>query len=525
MIKQYIKKAVFCFLFIFIINFILFAQSDTNTPQKFALVIGNGAYTNLSRLSNPVNDANDMAAILREMGFTVDRVLNANLNQMDNAIIRLKNRLSVSSDSYGFFFYAGHGVQSGGENYLIPVDANIPGENFLRSRALSVQAMLDELNDAGNILNVVVLDACRDNPFGWARSGSRGLAMVSRQPADSIIVYATSAGEQASDGIGRNGLFTSQLLQNLRTPGLEVHEVFRRTGADVSEASNRRQIPAVYNQFFGIAYLGSRPVTRPPVVFESGAASIATGKLLINTITAGTISITGADINEITELPAWGSLPIERINSGTYQVVMRYNDGRTEERRVEIGRLQEVVLDFSYRPVPLPEPRQPRPPREPKPPKEPKPVTEKQPVNSADTRLNSIGMTLGSSFSAPWLIVTLHGSIAPSNYTFFDLGLDIGTRSGDLQTDHFSLCPFIRYSLFLPFNAGGGWYVGIGTGFLYAKYNYPDVGEISDTFLMADISSGFVFKNGINVSYTFRTDFEYVYNKVTFGYLYRFQGK
>jgi hypothetical protein len=185
--------------------------------------------------------------------------------------MRLKNRLSASGDSYGFFFYAGHGVQSGGENYLIPVDANIPGENFLRSRAVSVQTVLDELNDARNKLNVVVLDACRDNPFGWARSGSRGLALVSRQPADSIIVYATSSGQTASDGTGRNGLFTGQLLNNLREPGLEVAEVFRRTGADVSEASNRRQIPAVYNQFFGTAFLGEQGETAARQPAAAGA--------------------------------------------------------------------------------------------------------------------------------------------------------------------------------------------------------------------------------------------------------------
>ncbi|MCL2139849.1 MAG: caspase family protein, partial [Treponema sp.] len=198
----------------------LFAQN--NAPPKFALVIGNGNYDGLSRLTNPVNDANDVSAALETLGFSVDRLLNASQQQIDSAVLRLKNRLSVSKESYGFFFYAGHGVQSGGENYLIPVDANIPGENYLRSRAVSVQTILDDLNDAGNNLNVIVLDACRDNPFGWSRSGSRGLAVLNRQPADSIIVYATSSGQTASDGTGRNGLFTSQLLQNLTKPGIEV---------------------------------------------------------------------------------------------------------------------------------------------------------------------------------------------------------------------------------------------------------------------------------------------------------------
>jgi formylglycine-generating enzyme required for sulfatase activity len=184
---------------------------------------------------------------------------------MEGAAIRLKNRLSAAKNSYGFLFYAGHGVQSNGENYLIPVDANIQSESFLRQRAVSVQAMLDELNDAGNQLNVVVLDACRDNPFSWKRTGFRGLSVVGHQPADSIILFATSAGSTASDGTCRNGLFTTHLLNNLKISGLEVSEVFRRTGSDVSRASSRQQIPAVYNQFFETAYLGTRPAANTPV--------------------------------------------------------------------------------------------------------------------------------------------------------------------------------------------------------------------------------------------------------------------
>ncbi|MCL2834974.1 MAG: caspase family protein [Treponema sp.] len=233
-------------------------QQNVSAAQKYALVIGNGVYNNISRLTNPVNDANDMTVTLQHLGFVVDKLIDASQEQMDSAIIRLKNRLSVSENSYGFLFYAGHGVQSNGENFLIPVDANIPDENYLKGRAVSVQIMLDELNDARNELNVVILDACRDNPFGWARSGSRGLTIIGRQPAKSIIVFATSAGSTASDGTGRNGLFTSQLLNNLATPGLDVSEIFRRTGADVVSASGGKQIPAIYSQFFGTAVLKDR---------------------------------------------------------------------------------------------------------------------------------------------------------------------------------------------------------------------------------------------------------------------------
>ena len=245
-----------CFLLLTFIPAFLWAQQGI---PKYALVIGNASYTDLGALKNPHNDADDMTAALEGLGFNVEKVLDASLTQMENAVIRLKNRLSDSKNSYGFFFYAGHGVQSNGVNYLIPVGANVPSENYLRERALSVQSMLLELNDAGNELNVVVLDCCRDNPFSWTRGGTRGLSVVSFQPADSIIVYAASEGMPAADGEGRNGLFTEHLLDNIKTPGLEVSEVIRRTGAGVSLASGNQQRPAVYNQFFGLAYLGTAP--------------------------------------------------------------------------------------------------------------------------------------------------------------------------------------------------------------------------------------------------------------------------
>jgi hypothetical protein len=247
-----------------ILLFLVIPLLALQAQQKYALVIGNGAYTGITRLSNPVNDAADISAALRGLGFTVDQVTNAGRVQMEEAVTRLKNRLNAARGSYGFFFYAGHGVQSGGENYLIPVDANIPSEAYLRDRSVSMQAVLDELNAAGNTLNIVVLDACRDNPFGWRRSGSRGLQVVNAQPADSIIVYATSAGSTAADGTGRNGLFTTHLLNNLKKPGLSVRDVFDQAGADVRRASGGSQIPAIYSQFFDVAYLGTGPVAVVP---------------------------------------------------------------------------------------------------------------------------------------------------------------------------------------------------------------------------------------------------------------------
>jgi dipeptidyl aminopeptidase/acylaminoacyl peptidase len=138
--------------------------------------------------------------------------------------------------------------------------------------------MMNELNQAGNELNIIVLDACRDNPFGWGRGGGRGLQVVGNQPADSIIVYATGAGAVAADGEGRNGLFTGQLLKHLATPGLEVNEIFRRTMGDVAKASGNKQRPAVYNQFPGLAYLGPRPAASAPAASAAQAPAPAAAK-------------------------------------------------------------------------------------------------------------------------------------------------------------------------------------------------------------------------------------------------------
>ncbi|MCL2244413.1 MAG: caspase family protein [Treponema sp.] len=274
------KISLFVILFIIIV-FCINAQQD-DFPGKYALIIGNGAYTGgLSVLSNPVNDANDMADALLSLGFNVDKVLDSNLEDMEDAIQRFVKNLGREEKTYGFFFYAGHGVQAGGDNYLIPVNANIPSENGLRTRAVSVQNTLDDLNSAGNELNIMVLDACRDNPFNWGRGrsgqGSRGLAVINA-PVGSIVVYATSANSIADDGTGRNGLFTGQLLNNIKSPGLTVQEVFNRTGSAVLRESGGKQHPEISVRYFETAYLGYSPEAAafitPPVTTEHAALQL-----------------------------------------------------------------------------------------------------------------------------------------------------------------------------------------------------------------------------------------------------------
>ncbi len=249
------KKLVFCL----ICAFIAVACASTQESGRFALVIGNGKYTELPKLANPANDATDIAAALESLGFTTDLLIDADLNAMEDAVIELGSRLASEPAATGFFYYAGHGVQAEGTNYLIPCDAHIPSESFLKTKALAAQTVLDSIQQAKNELNIVVLDACRDNPFGWSRSGGRGLSVVSAQPPGSIIVYATSTGSVAQDGSGRNGVFTQELLKNLTVPGVEIKDVFNRTGAGVKSVTSGVQIPAVYGQFFDTAYLAGAP--------------------------------------------------------------------------------------------------------------------------------------------------------------------------------------------------------------------------------------------------------------------------
>ena len=314
----------------------------------------------------------------------------------------------------------------------------------------------------------------------------------------SIIVYATSAGTVADDGQGRNGLFTEHFLNNLRNPSLDVHEVFRKTGADVAGASRRQQIPAVYNQFFGNAYLGERPIVRPPSGFETGAANISTGAMEITTITAGTIEITGAGVAETIDLPAWGMLPVDRVNAGVYQVVMRYGDGQVEERTVEVGRDQAVTVGFSYRPTIAPAPV------------------------PASARLNTVGASLGTSFSAPWLIGTLRGTFAPVNNLFLEIGFDFGLVSGVSEVGFYSMYPYLNAAYYRPIAEIGGWYAGLGGGYLIAELGYPE-GQVPQRTFAANVIAGVYLFDWLNISYTFKTNFNLASNKLTIGYAYRFR--
>jgi uncharacterized caspase-like protein len=228
--------------------------------SRIALVIGNSAYQHTSRLANPRNDAEDVGRTLQELGFETDVVVDADIDEMEDAIRRFSERLRDTPGSAGIFYYAGHAVQSDGVNYLLPVDADIASEAELRRKAIAAQEVLDYLSDARNQFNMVVLDACRDNPFaGSFRSSARGLAVTGSTPPETLVVYATDAGNVASDGEGRNSPFTEAFLMHAKTPGIDVEAMVRLVTAEVQRMTGQQQRPWRYSSVTSEFYLASAP--------------------------------------------------------------------------------------------------------------------------------------------------------------------------------------------------------------------------------------------------------------------------
>ncbi len=220
----------------------LITYTETLMEHRLALIIGNSNYA-VAPLRNPANDARAMAKALRELNFDVIEVIDGDRKQMKDAVREFSDRLT-DKKGVGLFFYAGHGVQVKGENYLIPVNHNIQMEADVEDEAIRVNLVLDYMQTCGTRMNIVILDACRDNPFARSmRSGNRGLAQVYAEGSGSLIAYATSPGSVAADGVGENSPYTTELLKAIQTPGLEIGMIFRRVLTNVKKITDGKQIP------------------------------------------------------------------------------------------------------------------------------------------------------------------------------------------------------------------------------------------------------------------------------------------
>ena len=254
--------------------------------KRIALVIGNGAYQE-DPLSNPVNDATDVAKALEDLGFEVKLLKDLNWQAMDKAIESFSGQLRQGG--VGVFYYAGHGVQVEGENYLIPIDARLRRERDVRRETVHLGDVLKFMEEAETQVNIVIIDACRDNPFyrRWrstrGETSVRGLSEVDLPPEGTIIAFSTAPGDVAEDGEGqRNSPFTSNLLEYIKTPNLEVATMFRRVREDVFQETDEQQRPWYRESLIGSFFFNpteepltpSSPQASPDPLTEDGTQTL-----------------------------------------------------------------------------------------------------------------------------------------------------------------------------------------------------------------------------------------------------------
>ena len=236
--------------------FVLSVQANTprglqlkkmKEEQRVALVIGNTNYKNLAHLNNPINDARLMKNVLKQRGFEVIYKENATKRDMKKLLKKFSHKLSRGG--IGLYYFAGHGVNVDGKNYLVGTNSVMDDKDEVEFETLALNLVTKKMKNAGNRLNIIILDACRNDPF--SRGGGGGLAPVSNAKGI-FIAYATEAGSVASDGRGgKNGVFTKYLVKNLQESGATIETVFKNTRADVYDATNGKQSPGVYNQIRG----------------------------------------------------------------------------------------------------------------------------------------------------------------------------------------------------------------------------------------------------------------------------------
>lgn len=227
--------------------------SPAISTDRIALVIGNGAYVNAPHLPNPPNDARAIGRALRGIGFTVIDGTDLDHNGMERTIVDFLRKASLAR--IALVFYAGHGVQIDGKNYLVPIDAKSMMRSTVTFELIDVDRILASLDDEARA-NIIILDACRDNPLETrlaTRSAARGagLAGYSTVASGMLIAYAMAPGMTAADGTGQNSPFTTALVKHIGTPGLEINQLLNRVRKDVVDATSRQQIPWTNSSLLG----------------------------------------------------------------------------------------------------------------------------------------------------------------------------------------------------------------------------------------------------------------------------------
>jgi hypothetical protein len=305
-------------LFILFASLVLGWSANAADEPRTALVIGNGAYS-YGSLANAVTDATDMADALRDVGFEVTLLTDADQRAMDKALTGFSDALSAKG-GVGLLYYSGHGVQVDNENYALPIGDELKREDDVKYEAVNIAQVITNLSGAGNSLNIVIIDACRNNPLqSSGRSATRGLARADGGPG-LFVSFSTSPGAVALDGDGRNSPFTSHLIRAIRMPGLSLEEAFKETLKGTYTETEGEQLPWISSSFFGDFVFngsGAEIAPDPPVSVarnmpeeEVTVAARAAGFLPCVWNEPGWIALSGHDVS----FDLWRGLPAHVVD-------------------------------------------------------------------------------------------------------------------------------------------------------------------------------------------------------------------
>lgn len=302
------------------------ANAANPDPSRLALVIGNAAYRDVP-LTNPANDARAVSGLFKEAGFTVASHINATQAEMLTAVDKFAQDVSSSDAKLVVLYYAGHGVQLDWRNYLLPVDAAVKTSDQLRQSCIDLNQLIGKLGKSKDKTFIIVMDACRDNPFGANyRPEQKGLSQFDA-PVGSLLAYATSPGNVASDGSGQNGLYTENLVKELSVRGVKIEDALKRVRLNVRLASKGQQIPWETTSLENDIY-----------IFNEGKVKVSEREQE---------KIIEADVAE------WGAIQESQKIEDVAAYLRKYPNGRfAEAAQARLTRLQAPVLSVAATPTP-----------------------------------------------------------------------------------------------------------------------------------------------------------------------------
>ncbi|WP_415715463.1 caspase family protein [Maridesulfovibrio sp.] len=260
---------LFCSFLLTAMAIMTLGASDCLAQKRLALLIGNSAYKN-GPLKNPVNDVTAMDKALSKVGFDVMVVKDADRSTIGRAIDKFGSRLK--NYDVGLFYFSGHGLQVDGINYLCPLGMNVQGQSDVPYEAIDAGKVLAKMEDAGNRMNVVILDACRNNPFKRSfRSGRNGLAQMDA-PTGSFIAFATSPGRVAYDGKGRNSPYVTHMINNMNNKGMTIEKFFKQVRRGVMKDTEKKQVPWESSSMVGDFYFAGKGSSSSQSSIQSSAS-------------------------------------------------------------------------------------------------------------------------------------------------------------------------------------------------------------------------------------------------------------